>query len=193
MTDLVAPPALKKDTRMLAVTLAGLAGLMLIAASFTKAWLVNPHYGVGFGLFSMSTCNGGECASISNLDFMAKAREFAPDEVSSVFAPIGIITMILCLVGALGLLVTAYFGFVKKRIAWPIMPQTVALLGVMGALLTGCVFIATKPGGVGAVGVGWSFWAFGIGSVAGIIGAQMLNKLIKPVDPDLAALGVEGV
>ena len=193
MTDLVAPPALKKDTRMLAVTLAALAGLMLIAAAFTKGWLVNPHFGVGFGLLSMSNCSGSDCASISNLDFMAKARELAPDEVSSVFAPIGIITMILCVVGGLGLLATAYFGFAKKRLAWPLMPQTVALLGVMGALLTGCVFIATKPGGVGAVGVGWSFWAFGIGSVAGIIGAQMLNKLIRPVDPDLAALGVEGV
>jgi hypothetical protein len=193
MTDFVAPPALKKDTRMLGVGLAVIAGLLLIAAAFTKAWLVNPHLNVGFGLFSMSSCNGGECASLSNLDFMAQARAIAPDEVSGVFAPVGIITMVLCIVAGLGLLVTAYFGFAKKRVTWPVQPTTVALLGVMGGLLAGCVFIATKPGGVGAVGVGWSFWAFGIGSVIGIVGAQMLNKLIKPVDPDLAGLGVEGV
>jgi len=192
MTDFVAPPPLKKDTRMLAVALAAAAGLLMIAAAFTKAWLVNPFYGIHFGLFSMSNCTAGDCASVSNLEFMSELRSHIPEE-SGVFAPMGIITMVLCLVGGLGLLVTAYFGFMKKRIAWPVQPTSVALLGVMGALLTGCVFIASKPGGVGAVGVGWSFWAFGIGSVAGIVGAQMLNKLIKPVDPDLAGLGVEGL
>ncbi|MGH9883906.1 MAG: hypothetical protein ACREBE_00135, partial [bacterium] len=56
---------------------------------------------------------------------------------------------------------------------------------IMIGLISGCVFVATKPGDVGTVGVAWSFWAFGIGSVAGIAGAQLLAKQIRPADPDL--------
>ena len=67
----------------------------------------------------------------------------------------------------------------------PISPATVAILGIMFGMIAGCVFVATKPGGTGGVGVGWSFWAFGIGCVAGIVAAQLLAKQIRPPDPDL--------
>ena len=192
MTDLVAPPALKKDTRQLAVGLSAAAALLLVAASFTHAWLVNGSMNVGFSLLSLSKCAGDACDSMSNFEMISQIRRFDPEHASAAFAPMGVATMALCLVGAIGLALCAYLGFAKKRVAWPVAPATIALLGIMGALITGCVFIASKPGGVGAVGVGWSFWAFGIGSVAGIAGAQMLNKLIKPVDPDLAAMNLDG-
>jgi hypothetical protein len=47
------------------------------------------------------------------------------------------------------------------------------------------VFVATKPGEAGFVGVGQSFWVFGAGAVLGIAGAQMLAKVNRPSDPDL--------
>jgi len=42
-----------------------------------------------------------------------------------------------------------------------------------------------SSGGVGAVGVAWGFWPFGIGAVAGISSARLLAKQIRPPDPDL--------
>jgi hypothetical protein len=67
---------------------------------------------------------------------------------------------------------------------WPIAPTTIALLGVMIGLITGCVFIATKPGPTGMVGVGLSFWIFGVGCVMGIAAAQMMAKVNRPPDPE---------
>ena len=55
-------------------------------------------------------------------------------------------------------------------------------------MITGCIFVATKPGPLGFVGVSWSFWAFGAGTVVGIATAQMIAKLIRPIDPDLVGL-----
>jgi hypothetical protein len=66
-----------------------------------------------------------------------------------------------------------------------VFPTTIALLGVMIGLLTGCVFVATKPGEAGSVGVAWSFWAFGLGAVTGLAGAQLLARQLRPADPDL--------
>jgi hypothetical protein len=46
------------------------------------------------------------------------------------------------------------------------------------------VFVATKPGPTGMVGVGMSFWIFGAGCVMGIAGAQMMAKLNRPLEPE---------
>jgi hypothetical protein len=45
--------------------------------------------------------------------------------------------------------------------------------------------VATKPGEAGSVGVAWSFWAFGLGAVTGLAGAQLLARQLRPADPDL--------
>jgi hypothetical protein len=47
------------------------------------------------------------------------------------------------------------------------------------------VFVATKPGPAGFVGVGIAFWIFGIGAVLGLGGSIMLARVNRPVDPDL--------
>jgi hypothetical protein len=57
----------------------------------------------------------------------------------------------------------------------------------MLALISACVFVATKPGGNGALGVGVGFWVFGGGAVLGIASAQLLARVIRPADPDLMA------
>ena len=46
------------------------------------------------------------------------------------------------------------------------------------------VFVATKPGPPGMVGVGLSFWIFGVGAVMGIVGAQLLAKVNRPPDTE---------
>lgn len=187
MDELVAPPPLKKDNRMLGIGLCALAAVLLLFACVSHRWLENRQRndaGFGFSLLSFEECLGDECRTQSNSDIMAKLKEYDP-KASGAFAPMGKVTLVLLLIAVVGLIGTAVLAQLKKRLEWPMLPTTVGLLALMVALITGCVFIATKPGGAGGVGVGLGFWAFGIGTVVGIAALQMLNKLIKPVDPDV--------
>ena len=104
---------------------------------------------------------------------------------SAVFPTFGWIAMIACLIAAVSLLVCAALVLAKKRVAWPVMPTTTALLSLIVALVTGPVFVATKPGPPGFVGVSHGFFSFGGGVVIGLAAALMVNKLLRPHDPDL--------
>lgn len=181
-----------RDNRMLAVILAVVAAALLIFAAVSREWVGNPGLQVGFGPRGCHGCAiDGDGGDMSNAAFVAMLRETQPanaDKItSSAFAPMGWATLGLCLVSALGLLGAAYLGYARSRKALPIAPSTVALLGLMLSLVTACVFVATKPGGAGFVGVSIGFWAYGIAAVMGIAAAQMLAKLTRPVDPDFLA------
>lgn len=173
------------------------------------------HFEVGFGLTRMFECelaDGGECKRISNAAFaaewkalLADIQERAKEEpadpqtqafaiqaqtelrVSGAWTTLGWITLGCAAVAALSLLVCVALVLGKKRVAWPIMPTTTAILGVAIGLITGCVFVALKPGPPGYVGVHLGFFAFGGGVIVGLIGALMMNKLLRPYDPDLLA------
>lgn len=183
--NLNGPPP-KKDTRMLAIGLAVAAAALLAFAGFSRTWLGRPD-GIGFGPMGCTQCTLAGSGSTSNAAFVELLRSTGADEkfTSGTFAPMGWATFGLCLLGALGLLGGAALAFAKKRPDLPMAPTTLGLLSIMLALITGCVFIATKPGGPGFVGVQMGFWAFGIGAVMGIAAAQMLAKINRPVDPDL--------
>lgn len=185
--DDVAEARPKEPPRAVSVLLAVLAAGCLIAACFSHHWLANRHVGdFGYSPLSYRDCRT-TCITISNFQ-VAKNTEFLPFEenrVSHAFPIAGLVTFVVLLVAAGGLLVAAGLAAATKRPNLPVSPTTFALLGLMIGLITGCVFVATKPGEVGAVGVDWSFWAFGIGSVAGIAGAQWLARQIRPADPDL--------
>ncbi len=178
----------KKDTRMTAILCCAIAAVLLVYSAFSHRWLENRQskfMQVGISLLSVEACGDDKCESKSNLALTKEAREHDPDRASAVWAPMGIVTMVLMLVAALALLISAALGYQQKRLNLKILPTTAALLALMVSLITGCLFVAKKPGGAGAVGVGLGFWAFGIGCVLGIAGAQMINKAIKPVDPDM--------
>jgi hypothetical protein len=183
--------------RSLGITLAVAAALCLIYAGFSSRWLVNgSRFGnIGFGLRTNSICqplgfgDGDKttCVTKTNRTVVAEWQKQDPsgEYTSGAFAPTGWATLIEMLLGSVGLLAAAGLAIARKRPELPIAPTTVALLGVMVALITGCVFVATKPGPPGFVGVGLGFWLFGIGCVVGIAGAQMLAKVNRPLDPDL--------
>jgi hypothetical protein len=190
-----------KDLRPLATGLCAVAAACLIYAAFTHAWLVNAnrYAEIGFGLRTNYECGMSysfdgaaekseqSCAEISNAELITKWRSMGSDAAkltSSAFVPMGWVTFIVALLGALGLAAAAAFGLAKKPMNLPIAPTTVGLLGVMIGLITGCVFIATKPGPAGMVGVGLSFWIFGVGCVMGIAGAQMMAKVNRPPDEE---------
>lgn len=168
-------------------TLAVIAAAALVAACFSHRWLANRHYGdFGYSPLSFQTCLA-TCTSITNFQVAEGTEQsaFAEDRVALAFPVAGLVTFIVLLLAAVGLIVAAALAVTRRRPDLPISPTTIALLGLMIGLISGCVFVATKPGGVGAVGVAWSFWAFGIGAVAGIAAAQLLATQIRPADPDL--------
>jgi hypothetical protein len=182
-----------RENRMLAVGLAVIAAGLLIFAAFSRHWVSRPGPDIGFGPRGCTNCamfvHGGE-GDMSNADFVSLLRDFDPaaaKTTSSAFSPMGWATLGLCLVSALGLLAAAFMGYAKSRKPLPIAPSSIALLGLMISLITACVFVATKPGGPGFVGVSIGFWFYGIGAVMGIASAQMLAKLTRPEDPDLVA------
>lgn len=131
------------------------------------------------------------CRSLSTEEFNEEVGEAAGLDrdkyTSGAFSHAGQIALAACLLAAAGLLASAGLALARIRRDLPISPASVALLGIMGAMAAGCVFIATKPGPAGMLGVDLGFWAFGIGTVVGILGAQLLAKELRPPDPDLLA------
>ena len=178
------------DNRMLAAALGLGAAACFAFAVISHFWLISAAGDVRFGLRHNLTCDADQCARASNAALVEQIKGMSgnsPDMASDVFAPMGWITTVACMLAALGLTTAAVLALRKRRPMLAISPSTVALLGIMASLITGCVFVATKPGGPGFVGVGLGFWVFGIGSVAGIAGAQMLAKINRAPDPDLMA------
>jgi hypothetical protein len=187
----------KSDNRTLAIVLAVAAAGLLLFAAFSKSWVGRPApLEIGFGPLGCHNCalfageGGGD---MSNFAFIETLRDKASEmwgsdeqaHASAAFAPMGMVTFVVLLLSGLGLLAAAGLAAKKVRRDLPIAPTTIALLGLMASLLTACVFVATKPGGPGFVGVSMGFWCYGIGAVLGIASAQMLAKLLRPVDPDL--------
>jgi hypothetical protein len=177
----------KRDNRTLAMGLAAASAALLIFAAFSRNWVARPMPDVGFGPIGCHGCafDTSGAGNASNSAFVELLRAGDPDAASTAFAPMGWVTFGLCLISALGLLGATLLAYAKQRRELSIAPTTIALLGLMASLITGCVFVATKPGGPGFVGASIGFFAFGIGAVMGIAAAQMLAKLIRPVDADL--------
>jgi hypothetical protein len=187
--DDMTPPT--KDYRTLGIVLALVAAACLGYASFTRHWLANAsdYESVGIGLRSNFDCEGlgavKQCRDLSNSALIDALKEAGDPDQSSAFVPCGWITFVLCLITAVGLVAAAGLAIARKTPVLPMTPSSLALLGIMLALISGCVFVATKPGPAGSVGVGISFWVFGAGAVLGIAGAQLLARVNRPADPDL--------
>ena len=152
---------------------------------------------MGFGLLSFSSCVDGSeqygtearCESYSNSEIVTEIQK-SHGSASGAFPIFGYITLGAIGLALLSLLATVPLAFRKQPNAQamleklPIAPTTVALSTMFVALITGCVFVATKPGGVGSVGVGWGFWAFGVAVITGMTGAIMISKQLGPKASD---------
>jgi hypothetical protein len=191
--DSDSPPP-KQPNRMLAIALAIVAAGCLGYAAFSHRWLVNGNRieEFGFGLRDNYACESvesvRECVTESNSHYVQVSKDQggrAADLASSAFAPCGWATFVECLLAMLGLAGAAGLAIAKHKRHLPMSPSTLAMLALMAALITGCVFVAQKPGEAGYVGVGPSFWVFGAGAVLGIAGAQLLAKVNRPDDIDL--------
>jgi hypothetical protein len=107
------------------------------------------------------------------------------ETIMGTFAYAGIATIFFAVIGAGALIAAGVLSFKDKFIRSPIPLTTVALLALCLALITGCVFLGATPKNIGiGGGVGWPFFVFGAGVVAGLAGAQMLAKAYSEVrDP----------
>ena len=187
------PTPKKRDPRLLGIGLCAGAAVLFLYAAFSHRWLENTkhHNGwVGFSLIGFEVCSGDNCETTSNFSLVADIRKHLTrrdEPPSTMFAPAGVIAMALSLVSVVALGAIAVLAYQRKRVAFKVPPPIIALLAVIGALLFGMLFVGKKPGNFDAVGVGPSFWAFSIACVIGIAGSQILNKLIKPVDPEVPA------
>ncbi|CAN5323792.1 hypothetical protein BH11MYX1_BH11MYX1_09490 [soil metagenome] len=185
-----------KTNPMLAIALAVVAALGLLFASFSARWLAN--YGtegsIEMGLRSTTECGSvgmllgpapGECRTQSSGDYAKAWNVNEGRYYSAAWAPLGLVTLIASLLGAFGLLAGAGIGCLKMKPHLPMSPSSVALIGIMISMISGCVFVAPKPGVPGMAGVGIAFWIYGAGAVVGIASAIMLAKVNRPADPDL--------
>jgi hypothetical protein len=98
---------------------------------------------------------------------------------------VGMLALVASLLAAAGLLWAAALALSGKRPALPIMPTTLAVLGLVIALVNGCIFVATKPETAAAMGVGWSFMTVGGAVVLGLASVFPLNRQIRPIDEEL--------
>jgi hypothetical protein len=156
----------------------------------------------GIGLRAYERCYGS-CSSISNfelVDVLEKRIEQIKEENKGLplreqvalprypwhgFPVVGIMTFITALIAAAGLLAGAVLALARRRVDMAIMPTTIAVLGLTVSIITGCIFVATKPDFAETLVVGWSFITFGIAAVLGLAAVFPLNRAIRPIDVEL--------
>ena len=184
-TDDDIAPVTRPPPRALGVTLAAVAAGCLVVACFSHRWLVATNRAeAGYSPLEYQQCTPA-CAASSNFQVFRSTLNypFEEDRVSRAFPVAGAIAFIALGVAVAGLVTAAAIAAADRRPDLPVSPTTFALLGLMIGLLSGCVFVGTKP--PGSLGVSWGFLAFGVGAVTGIAATYLLARQIRPRDPDL--------
>jgi hypothetical protein len=203
--------ARKQRKRVIAILLAVTAAAGLAVGAFGNRWLAPPaedassyfdDRSVGMGLRSYERC-ASTCTSVTNFELIdlveadikeveeynltvpAKEQRPLPRRPWHGFPVVGMLTFGFALLAAAGLIAGVLLALAGKRITLPIMPTTLAVLGLAGGIICGCIFIATKPDLPDPLIVGWSFIVFGAGAVVGLAAVFPLNRAIRPIDAEL--------
>jgi hypothetical protein len=131
-------------------------------------------------LYDLVAADLEERTNIDPTRAQALARELLAS--SSGWAAWGWVAFAGCALGLVSLVLAAVIATTGKRIAWPVMPTTTAVLGLAVALIAGCVFVVTPPGPGSYMNVDAGFWALGVGVVGGIVSAIKLSRMILRAD-----------
>jgi MFS family permease len=196
------PAERKQRKKAIAIALAFAAVAGLVAASLGDRWLTTNSGDEGLGLLDVEICLDG-CKKLGNDELVVKIdrdieetkalnKTRPPNQQVELPRPawhgwpvVGLITFFASLVAAAGLVVAALLALGGKRPEVAIMPTTVAVLGLLIAIVTGCIFVATKPIEMPSMVVGWTFMTFGGGIVVGLAAVFPLNRQIRPIDEEL--------
>jgi len=168
----------------LVIGLVAIAGLA--SGLFVKKLLVDEDFGSSMqcGLRACDSTYGSETITTSNLQLIADKRA-AHEDVSSVWGYAGLIAWIAAVVAIVGIALALIMVGTKKYVRLPVMsPTTIALLFGGIALASGCIFVASKPEGIGVTQIGWTFWSFGGGSVLAVIAAFLLSRQLALIEPE---------
>lgn len=174
MTDVTTTAS--KQTKALAAALAFASAAALAWATFSTHWAQQLSYGDDtFGLRTWIECNAdGDCTSRS-------IEAFARYADSSVFPILGWVTSIALWIAAASLAASAGLMLAGRFVARPIALTTIALLALAIGLISGFVFLATRP--PQNYGPGPGFWAFAVGELVGIVSTILVAR-IRPRDAD---------
>lgn len=205
--------ARKQQRRVVAILLAFVSAAGLSIGAFGDRWLATPYGGdassgnpaersAGIGLRGYERCSG-TCSTISNFELIdvlerrieevkqenkhlpAKEQMALPRPPWHGFPVVGVMALVAALIAAAGLLAGGTLAVARKRVDMAIMPTTIAVLGLAFSIITGCIFVATKPDFAESLVVGWSFITFGIAAVLGLAAVFPLNRAIRPIDDEL--------
>jgi hypothetical protein len=171
--------------RWIAVALA-LAALAAVAASLVTTEVLVDDWGDGSmrcGLRACEACWGPTCTTTSTIELVDDTIR-AKGQATPAWGWSGTIAWYAAIVAGVGLLFGAGMVAVRRYVRLPVSPTTIILVGGGIALIAGCVFVATKPEGVGATEVGWGFWAFGGGVIAAIVSAFLLSRQLALLEPE---------
>lgn len=179
--------AKKKQT----ASILALVAAVLMTVSLFLPWLKSKKsLGLSMTLLSITREDDGHKESMSNFKFaddLKKAFEGEDKQPGTSFPYFGLITLVVCLGAAAAMLAAGVLGLTGKFVASPIALTTVGLLASCLGLITGCIFVAVKPGDSGrwsALGVSWPFFLFGTAVVMGVAACQMLAKAFGPPEYD---------
>src|SRR5258705_3121889 len=172
--------------RTLALLLALVAIAGLTSRLFVHKMLVDTEgtASMSCGLRTCDSTYGTSTVSTSTLDLVHAIQNTGGD-ASSAWGYSGAFAWWTGLLAIVGLILAATMIAIRKYVRIPVMsPTTIALTFGGLALISACVFVASKPAGVGVTQIGWTFWTFGGGAVMSVIAAFLLSRQMALIEPE---------
>ena len=173
-------------SRWLAVAAGGLSIVLILLGVFGNRVLIDATGTTDLrcGLRACDMCRGDNCISMSTIALVDDIQA-ARGDASAAWGWAGTIAFWSALVAVLGLALAVGMVASRRFVRIPILsPTSLALAGGAIALIAGCVFVATKPEGVGVTRIGWTFWVFGVGVVASVASAFLLSNQLALLEPE---------
>ncbi|HRC58366.1 MAG: hypothetical protein IPI49_28155 [Myxococcales bacterium] len=181
-SEVATPPG--RPLPVTSIVLCLVAATLLAAVCMSKRWLANGNdqVTVSYGLIRNTECREGRCLTRPNSELPVLLQTHPPEAISPAFVPAGMATLGASALAIVCLVICALLALGRSRLQLPISPASLALLGLLVAIVAGSVFIATKPGMRNRVGVDWSFVVFGVAVVTGIAAAQRISAELRQDD-----------
>ena len=173
-------------SRWLAVAAGGVAIVLLVAALFGHRVLVDATgmSDLRCGLRVCDFCHAKGCDTLSTIQTVDDIQA-ARGDASAAWGYSGTIAWWAALIASIGLALAVGMVASRRYFRIPLLsPTTIALVGGSISLIGGCVYVATKPEGVGVTRIGWTFWVFAVGVVTAVVSSFLLSRQLGLLEPE---------